>query len=255
MTSPDEDSNTSSVCVCVCVVSGMCLVFLLHLSSQRQIKRRGNKLEKENKSMLNWAPARPPHPDTVTHSNTCAHTAGRTWHTHVQGQRCISPYVRTHLEMLASDETHVWIHTFLTDSQHWTYCKKSMCVCVCERRDVFSSCSSKTSCIFNRRIVHCTEPRLYRPKMEPNSGGWGQRECIDWDYGGALGKGSSVCFPFNLSPLRPPHLFWEQQAEIWSNAECHMWESVCARDTTLWWEAAGCVCVWWITTECGCLYV
>lgn len=64
-----------------------------------------------------------------------------------------------------------------------------------------------------------------------------QRECIDWDYGAALGKGSPVCFLFNISPLRPPHLFWEQQAEIWSNAECHMW--VCERHTTLWWEPAG----------------
>lgn len=34
--------------------------------------------------------------------------------------------------------------------------------------------------------THCTEPRLLQ--KEPSTVGWGQRECIDWDYGGAFGK-------------------------------------------------------------------
>lgn len=93
------------------------------------------------------------------------------------------------------------------------------------------------TCSFNR--PHRTEPR-------PRTSGcrWsralvvgGAREGVDWDFGGAMGNGSSLCFLFNLSPLRPPHLFWEEQAEIWSNAECHIWVSMCVweqvRDTKL----------------------
>lgn len=92
--------------------------------------------------------------------------------------------------------------------------------------NVFSHCgmSWHHNAGYYRHKVHCTELRLhssgYRCSQTLAVGG--QRECIDWDYGGAVGKGSSECFLFSLSPLRPPHLFWEQQAEIWSNAECHM---------------------------------
>lgn len=95
------------------------------------------------------------------------------------------------------------------------------------------------------------EHKLHRAKLRLHSSGcgWsqalavvGQRECIDWDYGVALGKGSSECSLFNLSPLRPPHLFWERQAEIWSNAECHM--CVFVRGTQHLMRACwGCECV------------
>lgn len=70
--------------------------------------------------------------------------------------------------------------------------------------------------------------------------------------GGALGKGSCECFSFNLSPLRPPHLFWEQQAEIWSNAECHM--CVFGRETQHFDESLlGCECGWVINESNECV--
>lgn len=112
-------------------------------------------------------------------------------------------------------------------------------------------------CRFHRHKLRCSELRVHSSGYR-----WGralallgQRECIDWDYGGALGKGSSVGFLFNLSPLRPPHLFWEQQAEIWSNAECHMRVCLWERHNTLMRACWGCECVkvMNVSTVCVCL--